>query len=453
MLKGIAMNSKKRILSHLLILGAAVWCGISFNSASAATTSAPTAAVAPVVTPNQAAAPAPLAPPTLNTPSASINPPAPTPTPTPMAAQPQSTPPAPTVNAKAYILIDAYSGQVLAAQNADLRVPPASLTKIMTSYLISDALRVGRIHPADMVTISEKAWRTGGSKMFIKIGNQVPVEALVQGIIVQSGNDACVAMAEHIAGSEEAFANLMNQQAALIGMKSTHFTDANGLPNPNHYTTARDMSLLARALVLNFPEDYKWYSQKWFLYNGIKQPNRNRLLWRDPTVDGIKTGHTDDAGFCLVASAIRNNMRLISVVMGAPSDSARADDSAILLNYGFRFFESHALFTANTAVGQARVWFGEDKKVSVGTLQNVFVTVPVGQFNQIKVATHIDQPLRAPILRGQTIGTAEITLNNKVLVTQPLVALKTDNKGGFFSSLSDHIRLAARSLLGGDKNA
>lgn len=436
------MNSKKRILSHSLILGAAIWCGLSFHSAYAASAVAATTASAPTPTAPVAAPTPSIAPPTLATPS--VN---------PTVAQPQSTPAVPAINAKAYILIDAYSGQVLAEQNADLRVPPASLTKIMTSYLIADALRAGRIHPTDMVTISEKAWRTGGSKMFVKIGNQVPVEALVQGIIVQSGNDACVAMAEHIAGTEDAFANLMNQQAALIGMKGTHFTDANGLPNPNHYTTARDMSLLARALVLNFPEDYKWYSQKWFIFNGIKQPNRNRLLWRDPTVDGIKTGHTDDAGFCLVASALRNNMRLISVVMGAPSDSARADDSATLLNYGFRFFESHALFTANTPISQARVWFGDDKKVPVGTLQNVFVTVPVGQFNQIKMTTHINQPLQAPIMKGQTIGTAEITLNNKVLLSQPLVALKTDNKGGIFTSISDHIRLAARSLFGGDKNA
>lgn len=427
--------NKKLFLNYSLVFSAAFLFQLSTHSAyattaaSVATTKLPTTnATTPV--PNSAIAPTP----TPNSPQLSI-------------------PTAPIINAKAYILIDANSGQVLAEQNADARLAPASLTKIMTSYIVADALRTGRIRPNDLVTISEKAWRTGGSKMFVKIGEQVPVEALIQGIIVQSGNDACVAMAEHIAGTEDAFVNLMNQQAALLGMKNTHFTDANGLPNPEHYTTARDMATLARALVNNFPEDYKWYSQKWFIFNGIKQPNRNRLLWRDPTVDGIKTGHTDDAGFCLVASALRNNMRLISVVMGTPNDSARAEESAKLLNYGYRFYETHPLVTANTPVKDARVWFGDKKSVGAGSFQNLYVTVPVGRFNQLKTNVVINQPLKAPIAKGQAIGSIQVSLDNKVITAQPLVALQADNEGGFFARVSDHIRLGVRQLLGGDKNA
>ena len=242
-------------------------------------------------------------------------------------------PPPPALDLKAYVLVDAATGKILASSNPDTQLAPASLTKMMTAYVISMAIKEGKIHMNDNVTISEKAWRTGGSKMFVKVGTQVPVHELMQGIIVDSGNDACVAMAEHLAGSEDAFANLMNQTAAALGMTNSHFVDSTGLPNPAHHSTAHDLSMLARGVVYSFPEDYQWYSQKWFTYNGIRQPNRNRLLWRDPTVDGIKTGHTDDAGFCLVSSAKRNGTRLIAVVMGAPTDAARADDSQKLLDY------------------------------------------------------------------------------------------------------------------------
>jgi len=358
------------------------------------------------------------------------------------------TPPPPAINATGYILQDADSGVTLASSNPDKRLAPASLTKIMTSYIVAAAVKAGRIHPDDPVTISEKAWRMGGSKTFIKIGSIVSVKDLLQGIIVQSGNDACVAMAECVAGSEDAFVNLMNQQAAILGMKNTHFTDSTGMPDPNHYTTPRDMAVLSRALIRDFPEDYKWYSQKWYVYNNIRQPNRNRLLWRDSSVDGIKTGHTDDAGFCLVASAKRNNMRLVSVVMGSPSDNQRANDSQELLNYGFRFFETHKLYDAGKPINYARVWFGKSKKIPIGMSYDLSVTVPVGQFNQVKTEKTFDMNLKAPVQKGQVVGTISFLLNNKVLLKEPLSALQEDPKSGFFRQLSEYIRLGLYRLLG-----
>jgi len=337
--------------------------------------------------------------------------------------------------------MDANSGVILASKNPDQRMAPASLTKMMTSYMVSGALKAGRIHLDDGVLVSESAWRTGGSKMFIKVGDRVPVRDLMQGIIVDSGNDACVAIAEHIAGSQDAFVNLMNQQAALLGMKNTHFMDANGLPDPQHYTTPRDMATLGRALIIDYPEDYKWYSQKWFTYNGIKQPNRNRLLWRDPTVDGIKTGHTDDAGFCLVSSALRNNTRLIAVVMGASSDAARADDSQKLLTYGFRFFESQKLFDKNAALKQVRVWLGEEKQISVGLSQPLYVSIPAGQGANLKTDVQVNNSIKAPIKKGQALGTVTVTLNGKTVTTAPVVALQDNPEGGIFRRMSDRIHL------------
>lgn len=368
----------------------------------------------------------------------------------PVAGTPRTlvTPPPPAVDAKGYILQDAESGVTLASSNADKRLPPASLTKIMTSYIIAAAVKVGRIHLEDPVTISEKAWRMGGSKTFIGIGSTVPVKDLIQGIIVQSGNDACVAMAECVAGGEDAFVNLMNQQAAILGMKNTHFTDSTGMPDPNHYTTPRDMAILSRAFIRDFPEEYKWYAQKWYVYNNIRQPNRNRLLWRDSSVDGIKTGHTDDAGFCLVASAKRNTMRLVSVVMGAPSDNQRANDSQALLNYGFRFFETHKLYDAKVPIDYARVWFGKYKKIPIGVNYNLSVTVPIGQVNQIKAERTFDMNLKAPVQKGQAVGTISLLLNDKVLVKEPLYALQEDPKAGLFSRLAEYIRLGLYRLLG-----
>lgn len=363
-------------------------------------------------------------------------------------SRPLVTPPPPNIDAKAYILIDADSGVVLGAKNPDARLAPASLTKIMTSYIIAAALKANRVHLTDQVPITEKAWRMGGSKTFIKVGSTVPANDLIQGIIVQSGNDACVAMAELIGGTEDAFADLMNQQASILGMRNTHFTDSTGMPNANHYTTPRDMGTLARALIRDFPSEYQWYSQKWFIFNNIRQPNRNRLLWRDSSVDGIKTGHTDDAGFCLVASAKRNNMRLISVIMGAPSDNARTEESQALLNYGFHFFETHSLYGVGTPIDYARVWFGQSKKIPVGPAHGLTVTVPVGQFNNIQMEKMFDMNLRAPVEKGQVVGSISLSLNNKLLLKEPLYALQEDPKAGFFSQIAEYVRLGLYRLLG-----
>ena len=277
----------------------------------------------------------------------------------------------PTINAKAYVLMDANSGQILAQKNMDQKQPPASLTKMMTLYVISHALQNGTIKLDDQVPVSEKAWRMSGSKMFIKVGTTVSVEDLIQGIIVDSGNDACVALAEYIGGSEQGFADMMNAETKALGMQNTHFLNSTGLPEgenfqTDHYSTAHDLAILGYALIRDFPEYYPWYKQKWFTYNKIKQPNRNRLLWRYPNADGLKTGHTDEAGFCLVSSAQSDNMRLIAVVLGAPTDEARATDSIHLLDYGFRFFTTHVIYKANTPIANVRVWNGKKQNNAGG---------------------------------------------------------------------------------------
>lgn len=359
----------------------------------------------------------------------------------PVATQPTLTPIAPSINAKAYLLMDAYSGKILASENIDERVAPASLTKMMTSYVVSMALKQGHIHPTDLVTISEVAWKTGGSKMFVKVGDKVSVQDLMQGMIVDSGNDACVAMAEYVAGSQESFVNLMNQQAARLGMKNTHFIDVDGLPDPNHYSTARDMSILARALILDFPEDYKWYSQKWFSYNGIKQPNRNRLLWRDPDVDGIKTGHTNEAGFCLAASGQKNGLRLITIVMGASSDEIRAQDSQKLLTYGFRFFESHKLYNAGVKLATTRIWFGRQPQIKVGLAQDLYATLPFGSNKKPSTTMAFIPNLKAPIKKGEVIGEIDVVLNDKTIASAPLIALENLSKAGIWRSLVDRTSL------------
>lgn len=353
----------------------------------------------------------------------------------------------PSIDATGYVLMDANSGQILASKNPDQRMAPASLTKMMTSYIVSAALDAKRVKLDDLVLISEDAWRTGGSKMFVRVGNRVPVRDLMQGMIVDSGNDACVALSEFVAGSQDAFVNLMNQQAAILGMKGTHFMDVNGLPDAGHFTTPRDMALLARALVLDFPQDYQWYSQKWFTYNNIRQPNRNRLLWNDNSVDGIKTGHTDEAGFCLVASAQRKGTRLISVVMGAPSDNSRATDSGALLNYGFRFYASHKLYNANKALTSSRVWFGENSQTPIGTERDIYVTLPINQDAELKTAMDINNPLEAPIKKGQVLGNITISLGDKVLTTQPLIALADNGKGSWLKRLMDEAHLSLSRLI------
>jgi len=357
----------------------------------------------------------------------------------------------PEIDAKAYILMDADSGIVLAEKNMNERLPPASLTKLMTAYVASAALKQGQVKLEDMVTISPKAWKMGGSRMFIQVGNQVSVKELLDGIIVASGNDACVAMAEHVAGAEDTFVQLMNQNATRLGMQNTHYTDSTGMPDPNHYSSAYDIATLTRAIIRDYPEDYAWYKQQWIHYNNIRQPNRNRLLWRDPSVDGLKTGHTEDAGYCLVSSALRNNMRLISVVLGTPSDNSRTEDSQILLNWGFRFFETHKLFSASQALDQKmqpRIWYGKNKYANLGFAQNAFVTIPVNQYKQLQANIVVEQKLKAPIIKNQPYGSVNVTLNGQPLTTIPVVALENDPKGNIFSRAWDHIAILFSKWLG-----
>lgn len=362
--------------------------------------------------------------------------------------KPFVTPTAPLVNAKAYILIDVDSGKIIAEKNSEEKLPPASLTKMMTLYVISNALNSSQIHLNDEVRVSRDAWKIGGSRMFIKEGDMVSVENLLKGIIVDSGNDACVAMAEHVGGSENSFAELMNQQAQNLGMKNSHFTDSTGLPDPNLYTTAKDLAILGRALVMDFPQYYSWYKQKWFTYNGIRQPNRNRLLWRDNQVDGIKTGHTNEAGFCLVSSAKRGNMRLLAVVLGEPTDSSRADDSEKLLNYGFRFFETHKLYKSGQSITEIPLYKGMVDKVTVGLTEDQYITIPAGQYDRLKVSTKVPDYSQAPIKKGDKVGELIVELDNKVISTRPIYTLQSIEEGGFYTRTKDAIRLAFRGWFG-----
>jgi D-alanyl-D-alanine carboxypeptidase (penicillin-binding protein 5/6) len=352
---------------------------------------------------------------------------------------PVMVPAPPKINAKAYVLMDVNSGKIIAQKNMGQRVSPASLTKMMTLYLISQALHTGTIKLDDQVLISKDAWKMGGSKMFVKVGHRVLVQSLLQGIIVASGNDACVAMSEFVAGSQDVFVEMMNSQAQALGMNNSHFTDCTGLPNEDHYSTAHDLAILARALVLNFPEYYGWYKQKWFTYNGIRQPNRNRLLWRYPEADGIKTGHTKAAGFCLVSSAVKNGMRMLTVIMGAPTDEARANDSIHLLNYGFRFFKSYAIYQPDKTISNVRVWFGSKKWLPAGAQNGVFITVPTGQFKNAKVVIQTQTNLRAPVSAGQVIGNVVVLSQNQPIIQVPLIALNEVGKGGLWRRSIDHL--------------
>lgn len=345
----------------------------------------------------------------------------------------------PAINAKAYILIDANSGKVLAEKNADDRRQPASLTKLMSTYLVFKELAAGKIQLDNQVPISKKAWQTGGSKMFVKVGTTVAVSDLLQGVIVASGNDATVALAEYLAGTEDVFVQMMNQQAQALAMAATNYADATGLPNPQNYTTARDLSKLATHVVHDYPQYYHFFSEKWFTWNGIRQPNRNRLLWRNENVDGMKTGHTDDAGFCLIASAQQNGTRLIGVIMGAPSDSARANDNEALLKYGFHFFETHKIYSANQTVAQARVWSGDEKTVPIGVLQDFYATVPNGAFKDLMLTTVVNTNTQAPVKKGQQLGVVNLVLNGQTIQSVPLVALQDDEKGGVFRRFFDWI--------------
>ena len=359
----------------------------------------------------------------------------------------QILPSAPQLEAKSYMLMDAASGEVLVEHNGDERLPPASLTKLMTAYIATLEIQKGQISDNDMVTVSEKAWRTGGSRMFIQVNTQVSVDDLLHGIIIQSGNDASVAMAEHIAGSEEAFADMMNSTAQRLGMSNTHFVNATGLPHPEHYSSANDMAKLARAIIYEDPAHYAIYAQKEFFWNNIKQPNRNLLLWRDKTVDGLKTGHTEEAGYCLVASAVRDNMRLISVVFGTDSEQARAAETQKLLTYGFRFFETRTFYQKGTELAEAQVWKGQQSKLKAGLAQDLTMTLPRGQVEKLQAVMSFNGTLTAPIQQGDVVGKVEVKLDDKVVRSTDLVALETVEEGGLFRRFWDSIRLFFYSLF------
>lgn len=351
------------------------------------------------------------------------------------------TPAPPDVAASGYLLIDFNSGKTLAERNADQRLEPASLTKIMTAYVVFRELTDGNISLQDRVLVSKKAWRTPGSRMFIEVGKRVSVEDLLQGMIIQSGNDAAVALAEHVAGSEETFANLMNEHARRLGMTRTNFVNSTGLPDPEHYTSPRDIAKVAAAVIREFPQYYRWYSTKEFTFNKITQTNRNLLLWRDKSVDGVKTGHTDSAGYCLVASAERDGMRLISVVMGTSSAEDRARESQALLNYGFRFFQTHRLYQAGQALSRARTWKGQSELVPAGLLQDLFVTIPRGQYKQLKATLNLQPQLMAPIAKGDVLGSVKLTLESDTVAEVPLVALESNPEGGLVRRIKDRVLL------------
>jgi D-alanyl-D-alanine carboxypeptidase (penicillin-binding protein 5/6) len=365
----------------------------------------------------------------------------------PVPQQPTIVPAPPQLAATGYLLIDADTGDVLVEHNADERLPPASLTKMMSSYLVSQEISRGSVGEQDMVNISVKAWRMGGSKMFIREGTQVSVHDLLLGVIVQSGNDATVALAEHLSGSEEAFVDVMNQKAKLMGMNNTHFENSTGWPAEGHLTTARDLATLARAVINDHPEHYQLYREKYFVWNDIRQPNRNLLLFRDETVDGLKTGHTEEAGYCLVASAKRDGMRLISVVMGTASEEARATESQKLLSYGFRYFETQSLYNSGEAISSARVWAGKATEVSLGVADSIKLTLQRGSAERMQANMKINEVIKAPIEVGQALGTLTIMLDDKQLAEVPVVALHAVEQAGFFARLVDNIKLFFRNLF------
>jgi D-alanyl-D-alanine carboxypeptidase (penicillin-binding protein 5/6) len=356
------------------------------------------------------------------------------------AAQQMPTPPA--LAAKSWLLIESGSGQELAAQAPDERLEPASLTKLMTAYLTFAALKQGSIKLDQMIPVSEKAWKTGGSRMFIQVNTQVKIDDLIKGMIVQSGNDACVALSEAVAGSEENFAQMMNREAQRLGMKASNFRNSTGLPDAQHYTTARDLATLAGALVRDFPEDYaKYYSLKEFRYNNITQPNRNRLLWLDPSVDGMKTGHTDAAGYCLVSSAKRGPRRLLSIVLGTSSDGARTQESLKLLNYGFQFYDAVQLYARNQTISNIKVWKGQEATAKAGFASDFILAVPKGYGNKVKAEMVSQQPLIAPVAKGQVVGTMKVSVGDKPYGDYPVVALEVVPVAGVFGRLIDTIRL------------
>jgi serine-type D-Ala-D-Ala carboxypeptidase (penicillin-binding protein 5/6) len=354
------------------------------------------------------------------------------------AAQPA---PAPAIAAPSYLLVDVTSGQSIVAEHADERREPASLTKLMTAYLAFAALRDGRITPAQMVTVSAAAWRAEGSRMFIEPRKAVSVDELLRGMIVQSGNDASIALAELLAGSEEAFAERMNAEAIRLGLANTRFTNATGLAQAQHYSTAEDLARLAAALIRDFPDHYKLYSLREFRYNNITQPNRNRLLWIDPYVDGVKTGHTDAAGWCLIASAKRGERRLLAVVLGAASDAARTSEAQKLLNYGFQAYDAVQLYSSGQPVSTLRVWKGASGEVAAGFTADQYLTVPKGKADKLVLSMSATEPLLAPVAKGQRVGTVQVSLDGKAMAELPLVALSEVAVANIFGRAWDTIRL------------
>ncbi len=349
------------------------------------------------------------------------------------------TPPPPQVSATSYILIDFDSGKVLAEKKPNQRLEPASITKIMTAYTVLNEIKKGEIDMADKTVISDKAWHMAGSRMFIEPGSSMDIETLLNGMIIQSGNDASVALAEFVSGSEEEFVKLMNKHAQRLGMKDTNFANSTGMPNENHLTTAHDISLMSIATIRDFPEHYPIYAVKEFTHNKIKQYNRNKLLWSDSSVDGIKTGHTDSAGYCLVASAKRNNMRLISVVMGTKTKEARAVVSQALLDYGFQYFETHRLYKAGDTLNSSRVWMGDKEQLAQGLAQDLYVTIPRRQYKKLKASITLNPSLEAPIQKGQQIGKVIVTLDGDPYAEAPLVALHDVASGGLWQRIKDSI--------------
>jgi D-alanyl-D-alanine carboxypeptidase (penicillin-binding protein 5/6) len=354
----------------------------------------------------------------------------------------------PQIAASGYVLIDAETQKILAEDNSDEQLPPASLTKIMTSYLAAKELDAGRISLDSDVPISVHAWRAPGSRMFIREGTTVKLEDLLKGVIIQSGNDSSIAVAEFIAGSEEAFADMMNKEAQALGMNASHFVNATGLPAEGHVATARDLAKLTRALIRDHPQHYQLYSMKSFRFNDIDQPNRNRLLWRDRTVDGVKTGHTEAAGFCLVASALRDGMRLISVVMGTASDEARMKETQKLLAYGFRYYQTQKLYDSDVMLKSTEVWYGVENEAQLGVTAPVYVTIPRGRYDDLRAETDIVRVVRAPFSAGDTFGELRVMLDDDLVFSAPLVALHDVPEAGFFKRMWHGIFLFFRELLG-----
>lgn len=347
----------------------------------------------------------------------------------------------PTVAGSSHILVDFQTGAILSEQEPDLRVEPASITKMMTAYVVFHELSEGNIKVDDQLRVSKKAWKMPGSRMFIEVGKMVSVEELIMGMIIQSGNDASVALAEHVAGSEESFAEMMNLHAARLGLTHTNFANATGLPHPDHYVTARDMAVLAAAMIRDFPRYYLIHKIKEYTFNNIRQHNRNKLLWRDETIDGIKTGHTEAAGYCLVASAKRKEMRLIAVVMGTESENARAREVQKLLTYGFRFYRTHQLYKALEPIGEAQVWKGLADKVDVGITEELWLTVPRGMYKKLEIVSDLKGQITAPVSEQSQLGELKVSLEGELLVSRPLVALQPVPEGGLWKRLTDHLKL------------